>query len=150
MFDKSLLEPIKYWANTNYHLFKPNGFCRQYGLLSAFNPPKEVWLIKDEIIKTYNLYNAKQEPVFKDYCGYITEGGAIHEHSDPNQGTLIHTRFNVMISKPIAGGIPVQNGKEISVEEGDVWRCDAGVVKHWCTEVEGNKPRIVCSFGFLL
>lgn len=150
MIDSNLLEPVKTWANENNNVFSSNGYSRRFGILQEVNPPTEVWEIKKIIVEMFNLSKAQQEPLFKDYCGYITEGGAIHQHSDPNKDGLIHTRFNVLISKPVAGGIPVQNGKEIVVEEGDVWRCDAGIVKHWCTEVVGNKPRIVLSFGFLL
>jgi hypothetical protein len=138
------------WANVNKNRFTPNGFGRQFGIFSNIGYPKAALAIRKRIIEQFSLGSAIQEPMFKDYCGYITEGGAIHKHSDPNQGDLIHTRFNVLISKPVSGGIPVQNDKEIVVEEGDVWRCDAGIVKHWCTEVVGGKPRIVCSFGFLL
>jgi hypothetical protein len=150
MIPKNLLIPIADWANKSYTLFNPNGFGRQYGILQNLNPPEEVWAIKKQIMDTYNLNEAKQEPLFKDYCGYITEGGAIHQHTDPNEGNLIHTRFNVMVSKPLEGGEPIQNSVVIDVKEGDVWRCDAGLVKHWCTTVVGSKPRIVLSFGFLI
>jgi hypothetical protein len=44
----------------------------------------------------------------------------------------------------------VQDGVEMVVEEGDVWRCDASRVRHWCTPVRGPKPRIVLSYGFLI
>ena len=150
MICKNILLPIADWANKNYKLFSQNGFERQYGILQNLNPPSEVWLIKKQIIDRYNLIHAKQEPCFKDYCGYITKGGAIHPHTDKNEGNLIHTRFNVMVSKPFEGGEPIQNGVVIDVEEGDIWRCDAGLVKHWCNQVVGDKPRIVLSFGFLL
>lgn len=141
---------ITEWANKNKYRFTPNGFGRQYGDLLALCAPAEVWQIKERIVKTHDLHSALPEPFFKDYCGYITEGGAIHKHQDPNQGNKIHTRFNVMISKPVSGGIPVIDGKEIQVEEGDVWKCEAGLYEHWCTPVIGDKPRIVLSFGFLI
>jgi len=150
MIPKELLTPIAEWANLTYKSFNPNGYGRQYGVLQELNPPKEVWDIKKLIVKKHTLHNAKQEPMFKDFCGFITEGGAIHPHKDPNDGSLVHTRFNVMISKPIEGGEPIQNGVVVKVNEGDVWRCDAGIVKHWCSPVVGGKPRIVLSYGFLL
>lgn len=150
MLDELLLSPIREWATNNHNSFKQNGFGRQYGILQELNPPKEVWEIKKKVIELYSLDNTKQEPIYKDYCGYITEGGAIHQHTDSNQGHLIHTRFNVMVSKPIKGGEPIQNSQVIDVNEGDIWRCDAGKVVHWCSPVEGIKPRIVLSFGFLI
>jgi hypothetical protein len=138
------------WANVNKNRFTPNGFGRQFGIFSNIGYPKAALAIRKRIIEQFSLGSAIQEPMFKDYCGYITNGGAIHQHKDPNQGKLIHTRFNVMISKPIEGGEPVQAGVVIKVEEGDVWRCDAGLVEHWCNTVIGDKPRIVLSFGFLV
>ena len=149
MIDIFLLDPIKKWAEENYKTFTNNGFGRQFKILDN-SCPKEVFTIKKIIVEKYKLENKQQEPIYKDFCGFITDGGAIHEHTDANKNGLIHTRFNVMISKPIEGGIPIQDGKQILVEEGDVWRCDAGLIKHSCTEVKGNKPRIVLSFGFLL
>lgn len=145
-----LLTPVIDWANQNYKNFTPNGFGRQFCVLQKNNTLKEIWDIKKIIVDEHKLHNKKQEPVFKDYCGYITDGGAIHRHKDPNQDNLIHTRFNVMVSKPLQGGEPIQNGVVIKVEEGDFWRCDAGLVEHWCSPVIGNKPRIVLSFGFLV
>jgi len=144
------LQPIIDWAIANKPRFKPNGFGRQYGDLATLNAPAIVWDIKSKIIAANGLQDCQQEPIFKDYCGFITAGGAIHKHQDPNQNGKIHTRFNVMVSKPISGGVPVIDEKEVYVEEGDIWRCDAGLLEHWCTPVVGNKPRIVLSFGFLV
>lgn len=150
MISNELLAPVNDWAVKNYKSFLPNGYARQFGILQDTNPPEEVWSIKQQVVDMYGLHNAKQEPHFKDYCGFITNGGYIHQHTDPNEGKLIHTRFNVLVSKPNKGGEPIQDGKMIHVEEGDIWRCDAGLVKHWCNQVIGSKPRIVLSFGFLI
>ena len=150
MIDIHVLCLVKDWAVENHKKFKPNGFGRQYGVLQELDPPKEAWEIRKHVVELYSLGRAKQEPCFKDYCGYITDGGAIHRHKDGNEGELIHTRFNVMVSKPHAGGEPIQDGRIIEVNEGDVWRCDAGLVEHWCNPVIGIKPRIVLSFGFLV
>jgi hypothetical protein len=145
-----LLQPVAAWALKTYPSFRPNGFGRQFGVLQDYTPPKEVWEIRRQIVEAHNLHAAEQEPWFQDFCGFITDGGAIHEHQDSDYNGKQHVRFNVMVSKPDTGGIPIQNGVEIPVEEGDVWRCDASRVRHWCTTVVGNKPRIVLSYGFLL
>jgi hypothetical protein len=144
------LKELKDWVETNKRSFTPNGIGRQFGVFNNLGYPEAALSLREKIIKTFSLEGVLQEPLFKDYCGYITEGGAIHPHLDPNVGKLVHTRFNVLISKPLAGGTPIQEDQEIKVEEGDVWRCDAGKILHWCTPVVGNKPRIVLSFGFLL
>lgn len=147
---QDLLKPVINWANSNYKTFIPNGFGRQYGVLEDLNPPKEVFTIRELIINYFGLQNTERELTIKDYCGYVTDGGAIHKHKDPNKESKAHTRFNVMVSKPIFGGTPVEDGQHIFVKEGDVWKCNAGLKEHWCTPVEGPKPRIVLSYGFLV
>ena len=148
---QSLIEPMVDWAMSAHPRFRSNGHGRQYGILDQFSDvPVESAEIRASVVDFFGLHDAQREPVFLDYCGFITEGGAIHKHTDPNEGRKIHTRFNVMISKPVSGGDPIQDGELITVEEGDVWRCDAGLKPHWCTPVVGSKPRIVLSYGFLL
>lgn len=150
--DAALLAPVSVWAIESHKAFKPNGFGRQYGVLyrKDLAPPPEVWEIRRLVVEANNLQGCATEPMFQDYCGFITEGGAIHPHQDPDHSGKQHVRFNVMVSKPESGGAPVQNGVEMHVEEGDVWRCDASRVRHWCTPVQGAKPRIVLSYGFLI
>jgi hypothetical protein len=150
--DAALLAPVSAWAIESHKAFKPNGYGRQYGVLyrEDLAPPPEVWEIRRLVVEANSLQTCPTEPVFQDYCGFITEGGAIHPHQDPDYNGKQHVRFNVMVSKPEAGGIPVQDGEALAVEEGDVWRCDASRVRHWCTPVQGPKPRIVLSYGFLI
>lgn len=152
--ESSLLSPVAAWAAANYHTFKVNPVSpgRQFEILQRtdLNPPPEVWEIKQLIVDEFGLAGAPIEPVLKDYCSVITEGGAIHMHTDRNQGDKIHTRFNVMVAKPDGGGMPVHGGTEIDLAEGQVWRCDAGIVEHGSTPVVGPNPRIVLSYGFLL
>ena len=150
--DAALLAPVSAWAVESHKAFQPNGPGRQYGVLyrKDLTPPPEVWEIRRQIVEANNLQGCPTEPMFQDYCGFITEGGAIHEHQDQDHNGKQHVRFNVMVSKPDAGGAPVQDGIEMHVEEGAVWRCDASRVRHWCTPVQGTKPRIVLSYGFLI
>jgi hypothetical protein len=148
--DATLLAPVSVWAHESHKAFRPNGFGRQYGVLQELQPPAEAWEIKRLIVEAHGLHEAKQEPLFRDFCGFITEGGAIHQHQDQDHNGKQHVRFNVMVSKPEAGGTPVQDGVEMHVEDGDVWRCNASRVRHWCTPVQGPKPRIVLSYGFLI
>jgi hypothetical protein len=150
--DAALLAPVSSWAIESHKTFQPNGYGRQYGILyrEDLTPPPEVWEIRRQIVEANNLQAYPTEPLFKDFCGFITEGGAIHQHQDTDHNGKQHVRFNVMVSRPKAGGIPVQDGIEMHVEEGDVWRCNASRVRHWCTTVQGPKPRIVLSYGFLI
>lgn len=145
-----LLAPVVAWAKSRRHAFRPNGRGRQFGILQDLKAPPEAWEIKRQIVESFGLRDAAQEPVYKDFCGYITDGRAIQPHQDCDHNGKQHVRYNILVSKPIAGGMPVQGGVELEVGEGDVWRCDASRVQHWCTPVVGVKPRIVLSFGFLI
>jgi hypothetical protein len=148
--DAVLLVPVSVWAIESHKAFKSNGHGRQYGVLyrEELAAPPEVWEIRRQIVEANNLQDCPIEPMFKDYCGFITEGGAIHQHQDPDHNGKQHVRFNVMVSKPEAGGIPVQDGIEMHVEEGDVWRCDASRVRHWCTPVQALNPASFFPMGF--
>lgn len=152
--EQSLLNPVIEWTLLNFKKFTINSVSshRYYKILHCkdLNPPLEVWKIKKSIYDKYNLYGLKLEPIYMDYCSVITENGAIHPHKDPTEKNKIHVRFNVMVSKPIAGGLPVQEGKIIEVSEGEVWQTNASKVEHWSTPVEGDKPRIVLSYGVLM
>jgi len=141
------------WANSNYHTFTKNGVSnfRQFQILNRLsNVPSCIWDIKQRIIDKENIHNAPQEPIFQDYIGYITNGGQIHLHKDPNRDGLFHTRFNAFIQLPIKGGLPIYGGKTIEVLERHYIRCNSGIDEHTCELVEGPKARIVLSFGFLL
>jgi len=139
------------WGNANYTTFQKNGPGRQFKVLTGFaNTPSCVWDIKKRIVEKEGLQNAPQEPMFKDYMGYITDGGKIHPHTDPNRDGLIHTRFNVVVQLPVKGGLPIYGGKTLQVSERHYVRCNSGIDEHTCELVEGPKARIVLSFGFLL
>jgi len=139
------------WANQNYTTFTKNGSGRQFRILNDLpGVPSCVWNIKQRIIDIEHLEDAPQEPIFRDYVGYILPGGQIHPHKDPNRNGLIHTRFNAVIQLPEKGGMPMYGGKIIPVSERHYVRCNSGTDIHYCELVEGTKARIVISFGFLL
>lgn len=139
------------WANNNYIRFIPNGYGRQYKLLQDLpDIPQCVWEIKKRVIEIEKLYDYIQEPTYKDFIGYITDGGQIHPHKDRNFQDLIHTRFNVFIQLPEEGGMPIYNHKRIQVYERTYCICHAGAYTHFCEKVKGKKARIVLSFGFLV
>jgi hypothetical protein len=141
---------ISRWAKATHQKFQPNGPGRQFGILyrPELNTPEECWAVRQRVVEQFDLQGFATEPMFQDYCGFITHNGAIHHHTDPDSEFGVHRRYNVMISKPHQGGVPYQDDAPILVEEGEVWRCDASRVMHWCSPVVGSKPRIVLSFGF--
>lgn len=146
------VESVREWAIQNIDSFQinPCGQHRRFKIFEDNNYPKEVLEVKNQIVSAFNLTDKQQEPLYRDFCGFITEGGFVHKHKDPNKNGLIHTRFNVLVSKPTEGGLVFIDNKEVFVEEGNVWVCKAGLYEHWTTPVIGNKPRIILSFGFLL
>lgn len=143
------------WTRQNYKTFNSTGFNRQMQVLARYNKdyvPACIWDIKQRIVNKENLHDFKQEPIFKDAIGYMTDGGQLHEHTDPNptDSNLIHTRFNVYVQIPEKGGLPIYNNKLCSLKEGTYVCCVSGRDKHYCQKVEGPRERIVLSFGFLL
>ena len=90
----------------------------------------------------------RHEHMFGNFIGVNYEGGAVHEHSDPrNEKGFIHTRFNFLAQKPEQGGIPIINGIEYPMEEGQGWINLASEWLHASTPVVGIRPRIVLSLG---
>ena len=90
-----------------------------------------------------------------------------HIDNSPDVNTY-HTRFNVLISKP-KGGEPILRecvgynavgsdtyqavwGEKfvIPVVENGVWVCVGEKYKHATVKMEGEKPRILLSFGYTL
>ena len=149
--NQSDLDDVKSWVDKNKINFVSNGFARSFYMFDKNTLPAFIKGIKDQIELHYKIpKGSHQEPCYKDFIGYITNGGQIHRHKDPNKGDLMHTRFNILISKPLDGGNPIINEKILNVSESESWVCVAGKYEHFCQKVLGEKPRIVLSFGYLL
>jgi hypothetical protein len=88
--------------------------------------------------------------LFGIFLGVNTQTGFVHEHTDPTKQGYYHVRLNFLVSKPFAGGMPVINGQEFSVDENESWINLASEWWHKSTPVVGDKPRIVLSLGALV
>lgn len=146
-------EIIVNWVIKNYIYFKTTGFNRYFQQLEYFDDiPECIWEIKKRIVDKEELYNYEQEPIFKDSIGYMKEGGELHLHTDPNpiNSDLYHTRFNIYVQIPKKGGLPIYNDTICNLKERTYICCRSGLDKHCCQKVEGDRERIVISFGFLL
>ena len=138
-------------------------------LAEAKFPYIELDRIATEILEVYKLpWNTQIEPNYGFIICYSTKGHQVHEHNDANFNVegpdkslnedlpydylddVVHVRFNVLISKPTVGGNPVISDVEYDVKENEVWRCIAGIDKHYTTRVAGDKPRILLSFGYFI
>ena len=139
------------WTIKNYHRFNKTGQNRQMQQMDQLKDiPSIVWDIKQRIIELEKLHEYRQEPMFRDAIGYMSEGGQLHKHTDPNKDGLIHTRFNVYVQIPEKGGLPVYANKKIVLKERNYICCRSGLDLHYCELVEGPKARIILSYGFLL
>jgi hypothetical protein len=90
------------------------------------------------------------EHMFTSYVSVITEGGAVQAHTDPEPEGCRHIRFNILVSKPDAGGMPVIGDTRIDVSERGGWFFFPNKYMHSCESVEGDKPRILIGYGFLV
>jgi hypothetical protein len=44
--------------------------------------------------------------------------------------------------------LPIYNGEVLNVTERTLLKVESGVISHSTTQVEGNIPRIILSYGF--
>lgn len=102
---------------------------------------------KTRLAKHYELGNYTVPPALKDFLSYITEGGSIHPHTDPDLPGKRHVRINVLI-KQSQGCVPLIEGMEIPVKEGDAWLNLASQCVHATTKVIGDGYRSALSFGY--
>jgi hypothetical protein len=103
--------------------------------------------MKQKMAKHYDLGDYRVPPNLKDFVGYITEGGSIHPHTDPDLPQQRHVRVNVLITQP-RGCTPLLDGLPIAVAEGDAWLNLASQCMHSTTPVEGPGYRSALSFGY--
>ena len=90
------------------------------------------------------------EPVFGNFIGVGTDGSFVQEHRDRGVDGLNHIRLNFLLSKPMAGGMPIIDGVEYSIEEDQCWFNFANLYRHGSTPIQGSKHRIVLSLGCLV
>lgn len=139
------------WVTKNYHRLKSTGHNRYMNQLDVLpDAPSCIWDIKKRVVDKENLHNERQEPRFRDAIGYMVDGGQLHRHTDPNRDGLIHTRFNVYVQLPKKGGRPVYGDIVCNLTERTYLCCRSGLDAHHCELVEGDRARVVVSFGYLL
>lgn len=108
----------------------------------------ELLQIEKLILNYYNIHNTIRDDYFGIFLSYSTEGHIVNPHRDLYTDEYDIVRCNVLISKPIKGGEAIINNKIIEVEENEVWICNANKDPHSSVLVEGDKPRIMLSFGY--
>jgi hypothetical protein len=144
---------VKEWAirNEKYLIPNPSGPFRARQLLKLI--PEKLGLlneIKERIIEVEGIGKEIFEPFRGDFVSIHRNGSKVLEHIDPNpeNETLYSRRYNVFISLPEKGGLPIYNDEVLHVSEKCLLKVDSGLIPHSTTIIEGNIPRIILSYGF--
>ncbi len=140
------------WIYFNEDKFVPNkmGPNRKFislDKLKISEKPKLIGEIKIRILFKENICTWEQDPFFGDIITCNTEGGFIHQHTDPSLPNREHIRFNLFLSKPKKGGDPILMNQILSFEERQYIRYHVNKQHHKSLPVEGDKPRIAISYG---
>ena len=145
------------WTYKNEYKFIQNSMGphrKYYCFTKESGVPRLFFDVKRRILERENIKSWIEEPMYMDYIGWITDGGFIQQHKDGEYnlsvGLLRHVRYNLFLSVPYKGGDPVYNERKLRMKEMNYLRCNSGSEYHRCEPVEGNKPRIVISYGVLI
>ena len=144
---------IEEWVLRNEMCFIPNP-SGPFRLMQFFdNIPEKLDLvqeIKKRIIDIENIEGEYFNPFMGDFASVHRNGGQVPQHIDhnPQDQTLYSRRYNVFITLPEKGGLPIYDGEVLDLPEKSLLRVDAGLIPHSTTIIQGNKPRIILSYGF--
>jgi hypothetical protein len=101
-------------------------------------------ILKDYGLKGFEYYEVRAHPCF---LSRHIEGGFVQPHVDPFKDRN-HFRFNLFLSVPDKGGMPVYDSKVLNVKERDIVAYEPDKVGHSSTPVVGSKPRITVNWGW--
>lgn len=137
--------------NEKYLIPNPLGPFRVKQLFEKI--PEKLELLNDikrKIIEIEGLHNTKFEPFMGDFISIQRNGAKVPTHVDHNpEDTTQHSRrYNVFISLPEKGGLPIYDGEVLNVTERTLLKVESGLISHSTTQVEGEVPRIILSYGF--
>jgi hypothetical protein len=145
------LEHVTKITLENAEQFKANqaGANRKFMKMDSVTPDGDTFLyeVKQSLAKHYDLGDYVVPPNLKDFIGYITDGGSIHPHKDPDLPGKRHVRINVLVKQP-GGCLPLLEDVPIAVAVGDAWLNLASQCTHGTTPVEGPGYRSAISFGY--
>ena len=148
-------DTIKDWAlrNESYLIPNPTGPFRARQLFELI--PEKLKLLEDikqRIIEIEELSEKSFEPFRGDFVSVQRTGAKVPDHIDhnPTDQTLYSRRYNVFITLPEIGGEPIYNNEILFLEEKCLLKVDSGLVRHSTTEIKGETPRIILSYGFAI
>lgn len=145
------LEHVRNLIDRNLENFDANGAGanRKFLTMDYVTPEGDevLFQMKQKLAAHYKLGEYVIPPKLKDFIGYITEGGSIHPHTDPDLPGKRHVRINVLVRQP-GGCVPLLEDVPIAVAEGDAWLNLASKCSHATTAVQGPGYRSALSFGY--
>lgn len=113
-------------------------------------PNKLITKLRKRIIELEKIGEHYPDIIHQDAVSIIYDGGYHDYHKDTNYLNWCLVRYNIILSKCDEGGLSVYGDEINDWEEGTIWKCVAGNIKHGVTKVAGEKPRIVLCLGFLI
>jgi hypothetical protein len=146
---------IEEWAlrNENFLIPNPSGPFRARELFSKIPEPLGLLLeIKNRIIEIEKLSDNEFSAFRGDFVSVQRMGAQVPTHIDhnPKDPQLYSRRYNVFISLPEKGGLPIYDGKLLEISEKSLLRVDSGLLPHSTTKIEDDKVRIILSYGFAI
>jgi hypothetical protein len=138
------------WAKECKPLLRKNsaGPHRHFNNIKRLPNNTLVRKVQKRVLSTYKLSDVDKEDGFiGSILSFQTEGAFVHSHTDEIKNKR-HLRFNLFLSVPESGGVPIYDGEEMPIKERLLIPYEADRYFHSSTPVVGNKPRIIISFGW--
>jgi hypothetical protein len=146
---------VKEWALRNESLLIPNptGPFRARELFEKI--PEKLELLdslKERVIELEGIREEYFNPFRGDFISIQRNGAKVPQHIDhnPEDNTLYSRRYNIFISLPEKGGLPIYDDEIINITEKSLLRVDSGLIPHSTTKIQGYIPRIILSYGFAI
>lgn len=117
-------------------------------------PPEEFWRVRQRVVDLLGLHELQEDTYKGSFLSYIAPGAGIHRHRDAtlmvdgNEKLIL--RCNVLLKRPLTGGLPVLESTEIDVPDRGMWGFYPTEVFHSASRVGGSEFRGLLSFGFLV
>jgi hypothetical protein len=145
---------LRDWAlrNEEYLIPNPSGPYRKRKVLKKLPEyPNILNELKDRLMVLENI-NSSVDIITngeQDMVSIQRNMGMVPEHIDYDrlEGYYLR-RYNVFVSLPEEGGLPIYDGEVVDIKERSILRVDAGLMRHSTTKINGETPRIMLSYGF--
>lgn len=149
---KQIVDFVYDTNNNKFFTINPRGINRKYCVLNRIehNLNEEIKLFSQKCFSHIGIDAFKEETMYGNFIGVNSTGAFVHEHKDPTIKNSHHVRMNFLVQKPLSGGMPVIDGKEYTIEQGQAWINIASSWKHKSTPVVGDSDRIVLSLGAIV